>query len=62
MNYNIYTFEIIKSLHYHINSGYFGKLILQKVGFWIWVSLAGGIAAELAAKAANVVETLPWDS
>ena len=42
--------------------GDFGKLILQQFGFWIGVSLAGGIAAELAAKAANVIETLPWDS
>jgi hypothetical protein len=25
------------------------------------VSLAGGIVAEMAAKAADVVESLPWD-
>ena len=40
----------------------FGKLLLQQVGFWIGVSFAGGIAAEFAATAANVVETLPWEN
>ena len=33
----------------------------QRVGFWIGASLAGGVVAELAAKAANVVDTLPWE-
>ncbi len=34
---------------------------LQQVGFWMGVSLAGGVMAEVAAKAANVVQTLPWE-
>eukprot|EP00984_Skeletonema_dohrnii_P011183 scaffold4439_cov134-Skeletonema_dohrnii-CCMP3373.AAC.5 len=34
---------------------------LQQVGFWMGVSLAGGVLAEVAAKAANVVDTLPWE-
>jgi len=33
------------------------RLALQQIGFWIGVSVAGGIVAELAATAANVVET-----
>jgi parvulin-like peptidyl-prolyl isomerase len=37
------------------------KLALQQVGFWIAVSFAGGIVAEVAAKAANVLEKLPWE-
>mmetsp|Transcript_18801 Transcript_18801/g.33858 ORF Transcript_18801/g.33858 Transcript_18801/m.33858 type:complete len:234 (+) Transcript_18801:173-874(+) len=37
------------------------KLAMQQVGFWIGVSFAGGIVAEVAAKAANVVDTLPWE-
>ena len=34
---------------------------LQQIGFWMGVSLAGGVVAEVAAKAANVVGTLPWE-
>ena len=34
---------------------------MQQIGFWIGVSFAGGVMAEVAAKAANVVETLPWE-
>ena len=37
------------------------KLGMQQIGFWIGVSFAGGIVAEVAAKASNVVETLPWE-
>lgn len=37
------------------------NVALQQVGFWIGVSLAGGVVAEIAAKAANVVDTLPWE-
>ncbi len=37
------------------------RLAFQQIGFWICVSFAGGIFAEIAAKAANVVETLPWE-
>lgn len=37
------------------------KLAVQQVGFWVAVSFAGGIFAEVAAKAANVVPTLPWE-
>jgi len=33
----------------------------QQVGFWIGVSFLGGIVAELAAKAADVIQTLPWE-
>jgi len=36
------------------------RLALQQVGFWIAVSFAGGILAEVVAKAANVVDKLPW--
>ena len=38
-----------------------GRLALQQVGFWMGVSLAGGVLAEVAAKAAGVMETLPWE-
>jgi hypothetical protein len=34
---------------------------LQQIGFWMGVSLAGGVLAELAAKTANVIDTLPWE-
>ncbi len=37
------------------------SVALQQVGFWISVSLLGGIFAEVAAKAANIVETVPWE-
>ena len=37
------------------------KLGMQQVGFWIGVSFAGGIVAEVAAKASNVIEALPWE-
>ena len=37
------------------------KLALQQVGFWIAVTLAGGVVAEIAAKTANIVETTPWE-
>jgi len=36
------------------------RLALQQLGFWMGVSLAGGVIAEVAAKAADVVESLPW--
>eukprot|EP01083_Nonionella_stella_P068064 180467_1 len=38
-----------------------GQIAMQQVGFWIAVSFLGGILAEFAAKAASVVETLPWE-
>ncbi|KAL7525531.1 hypothetical protein ACHAWF_001403 [Thalassiosira exigua] len=37
------------------------QVALQQVGFWIGVSLAGGVVAEIAAKTAHVIETLPWE-
>eukprot|EP00581_Thalassiosira_minuscula_P015583 CAMPEP_0183731958 /NCGR_PEP_ID=MMETSP0737-20130205/37006_1 /TAXON_ID=385413 /ORGANISM="Thalassiosira miniscula, Strain CCMP1093" /LENGTH=239 /DNA_ID=CAMNT_0025964827 /DNA_START=115 /DNA_END=834 /DNA_ORIENTATION=- len=37
------------------------QLAMQQVGFWMGVTLAGGVVAEIAAKAANVVDTLPWE-
>ena len=37
------------------------NVLLQNVGFWIGVSFAGGVVAELAAKASNVIDTLPWE-
>jgi len=37
------------------------EFALSQVGYWIFVSLAGGILAEVAAKAAGVIETLPWE-
>lgn len=35
--------------------------VLQQIGFWIGISFAGGIVAEIAAKAAGVFDTLPWE-
>ncbi|KAL7529200.1 hypothetical protein ACHAXR_002844 [Thalassiosira sp. AJA248-18] len=37
------------------------QLALQQVGFWVGVSLAGGVVAEMAAKAANVIDSVPWE-
>ena len=37
------------------------NVALQQVGFWMGVSLAGGVMAEVAAKTANVIDTLPWE-
>lgn len=37
------------------------KLVIQQLGFWIGVSFAGGVVAEMAAKASNVIDTLPWE-
>mmetsp|Transcript_36989 Transcript_36989/g.66555 ORF Transcript_36989/g.66555 Transcript_36989/m.66555 type:complete len:224 (+) Transcript_36989:183-854(+) len=37
------------------------QLVVQQVGFWFGVTFAGGVVAEVAAKAANVVDTLPWE-
>ena len=37
------------------------KLTLQQVGFWLGVTFAGGALAEIAAKAADVVDTVPWE-
>lgn len=42
-------------------SGDIWKLALQQVGFWMAVSIADGIVAEIAAKAVNVVDELPWE-
>ena len=39
----------------------FAKLALKQVGFWIAVTLAGGLVAEIAAKAANFLETTPLE-
>ena len=36
------------------------RLALQQLGFWMGVSLAGSVVAEVAAKAANIVESLLW--
>ena len=35
--------------------------VLQQIGLWMGVTVAGGIVAEVAAKAANVIETVPWE-
>lgn len=37
------------------------QVALTQVAFWIITSLAGGLLAEVAAKAAGVMETLPWE-
>ena len=37
------------------------QFVLRKVGFWVGVSLAGGVIEEVAAKAENVVDILPWE-
>jgi len=37
------------------------EFALSQVAFWICASLAGGVVAELAANAAGVLETLPWE-
>lgn len=34
---------------------------LQQLGFWLGTFIAGGIVAELAAKASGVIQTLPWE-
>mmetsp|Transcript_35026 Transcript_35026/g.76626 ORF Transcript_35026/g.76626 Transcript_35026/m.76626 type:complete len:228 (+) Transcript_35026:145-828(+) len=34
---------------------------LQQIGFWMATFLAAGVVSEIAAKAAGVVETLPWE-
>ena len=38
-----------------------GSVLFQQVGFWLGASLAGGVVAELAAKASDVIPTLPWE-
>ncbi len=35
--------------------------VLQQIGFWIGISFAGGLVAEIAAKAAGIFERLPWE-
>ena len=35
--------------------------VMKQIGFWITISFAGGIVAELAAKTAGVFDTLPWE-
>ena len=37
------------------------KLGVQNIGFWLGTFLAAGLVSELAAKAAGVIETLPWE-
>ena len=37
------------------------KVAMQQVGFWVAVSLAGGVVAEISAKAATVITKLPWE-
>ena len=37
------------------------QLAMGQVGYWMGVTLAGGVLAEVAAKAANVVDSLPWE-
>lgn len=37
------------------------KVAYQQVGFWMGVTLAGGVVAELAAKTANVIDSVPWE-
>ena len=37
------------------------ELGVQNIGFWVGTFLAAGVVSELAAKAAGVVETLPWE-
>ena len=38
------------------------KLAIQQIGFWLGISFAGGIVAEIAAKAAGAITTLPWEN
>lgn len=44
-----------------INRNDIAKLAFQQLGFWVAVTLAGGVVAEIAAKAANIVGTVPWE-
>ena len=37
------------------------KLPIKQLGFWVGISFAGGVVAEMAAKASNVIDTLPWE-
>lgn len=38
-----------------------GSFVLQQLGLWIGVAFAGGIVAEVAAKTADVIESVPWE-
>jgi hypothetical protein len=38
------------------------SLALKQIAFWIGISFAGGIVAEIAAKAVGVLDTLPWEN
>jgi hypothetical protein len=37
------------------------RLAFQQIGFWIAATFSGAIVAEVAAKAANVLDKLPWE-
>lgn len=43
------------------NKNDLGVIAVQQFGFWIVVTFAGGIVAEIAAKTANIVDTVPWE-
>lgn len=38
------------------------SLAMKQIAFWIGISFAGGIVAEIAAKAVGVLDTLPWEN
>lgn len=38
------------------------EFAIQQIGFWIAVAFAGGVVAEIAAKAVNIVDSYPWES
>jgi hypothetical protein len=35
---------------------------MKQIVFWIKISFAGGIIAEIAAKVVGVLDTLPWEN
>jgi len=43
------------------DDGNLTTIVVQQIGFWIGISFAGGIVAEIAAKAAGVFDTVPWE-
>mmetsp|Transcript_13675 Transcript_13675/g.20066 ORF Transcript_13675/g.20066 Transcript_13675/m.20066 type:complete len:240 (-) Transcript_13675:363-1082(-) len=37
------------------------EVSMQQIGFWIVIFLAGGVLAEMSAKAAGILDTVPWE-
>ncbi len=54
--------QFVKRLASDSESSDITAIALQQIGFWIGVSFAGGIVAEIAAKASGIFDTLPWEA